>query len=247
MISVYLMAPTSRIQEYVDVESSKLQGKEIEVPVFFKRQKIEQELRESVQQKELLIQEVHHRVKNNLQVISSLLRLQMDNLSDDVFKDEFESTNNRVMTMAAVHELMYQKKDFDKVNMRTYIWEIAESLIQLYKISDTVSVELSIDIEDQNVDLERSIPLALILNEVICNAFKHGLKDGGSFFLRVSKENERFILEIGDTGPGFDDDEFVGKLGLALIDILCEQIDAEKKVNNSKNGVIYTISFKIDE
>jgi two-component sensor histidine kinase len=106
---------------------------------------------------------------------------------------------------------------------------------------------LSIDIEDQNVDLERSIPLALILNEVICNAFKHGLKDGGSFFLRVSKENERFILEIGDTGPGFDDDEFVGKLGLGLIDILCGQIDAEKKVNNSKNGVIYTISFKIDE
>lgn len=244
---LFLMAPTSRVQEYVDVESSKLQGEEIEVPVFFKRQKIEQELRESLQQKELLIQEVHHRVKNNLQVISSLLRLQMDNLSDDVFKDEFESTINRVMIMAAVHELMYQKKDFDKVNMRTYIREIAESLIQLYKITDTVSVELSIDIEDQNVDLERSIPLALILNEVICNAFKHGLKDGGSFFFRVSKENERFILEIGDTGPGFDDDEFVGKLGLPLIDILCEQIDAEKKVNNSKNGVIYTISFKIDE
>ena len=242
----FVMAPSDRIEEHVGelVDLSGMQN--FEISVFFKRKHIEEQLRETLNQKETLIQEIHHRVKNNLQVISSLLKVQMAELEDEQLKVEFESSINRVNTMAVVHELMYQNKDFDKIDMKSYMNELVISLIQLYSLNKKVEVDVTIDVPAVEFTLDQSLPLALVLNEIICNSFKHALKEGGRFYLKLSFENEFFNLTIGDNGPGMKAKKNKSGLGLILIDILLEQIDAEKKIISSKGGLEYKIKFKLN-
>lgn len=244
---MFVMAPTDKVERYVGemIDLSAVQN--FEIPVFFKRKNIEEKLRESLGQKETLIKEIHHRVKNNLQVISSLLRLQMDSLADDKLKEEFVSSINRVNTMAVVHELMYQRKDFDSVSMRSYIDELTKSLVQLYALNNNTEVDIDVNIEDVNFNLEQSIPLALILNEITCNSFKHALQKGGKFYLHLSQKGNTFYLIVGDNGPGFKKPLNEKGLGLALIEILCDQLDATREVDNSENGLEYRITFDLEE
>lgn len=242
----FIMAPTNKIQQYIEELNEDLDPENIDIPIFFKRQEVERELRTTIEQKEVLIKEIHHRVKNNLQVISSLLRLQMDSIEGTELRDEFESTINRVTTMALVHELMYQRKDFDRVNLRSYMEELIVSLVQLNKIHKDTTIEVDIDIPDAELNLERSIPLALVLNEIICNAFKHGIKEGkGIFTCTLKHDNGTYILRIGDNGPGIVKRSKKMSLGLALIEILCEQIEAEKVTENSEKGLYYILKFKL--
>lgn len=244
----FIMAPTDKIEEYIEevIDLSSIQN--FEIPVFFKRKHIEEELKKSLKQKEHLIQEIHHRVKNNLQVISSLLRLQMDSFPDERLKDEFLSSINRANAMAAVHELMYQRNEFKQVRMDVYFDELFKALIALYETNDSIGIELDINIQDVQVNLEKSIPLALILNEITCNAFKHGLKDGGAFYLRLfEKEDGGYCLIVGDTGTGMDPEIDKTGLGIDLINILIEQIDAVQEVKNSKEGLEYKICFSLDD
>ena len=243
----FIMAPTHKIEEYLGEQIDLSADDKVEIPVFFKRQKIEEQLRESVEQKELLIQEIHHRVKNNLQVINSLLRLQMGELKDPALREEFESSINRVNTMAVVHELMYQGQDFDQVSMRKYISELMKSLVNLYSLAPGVEIDINVDISEVEFDLSKSIPLALILNEITCNSFKHGLKGGGKFYLNLSEKEDHFELVVGDTGAGMEITEGNLGLGLALIDILVDQIDAEKEIKNTNEGLEYTIRFNLDK
>jgi len=242
----FIMAPPDKIQHYIDQMGDTVDQEKIEIPIFFKRQEVERELRSSIEQKEVLIKEIHHRVKNNLQVISSLLRLQMDSIERTDLRDEFESTINRVTTMALVHELMYQRKDFDKVDFNSYMNELIVSLVQLNKIHKDTQIEVSIDIPEADLDLEKSIPLGLILNEITCNAFKHGLKNGkGIFTCHLYYENGDYLLRIGDNGSGIKRGPKKNSLGLALIDILCEQIEAKKEVENSEKGLYYVLKFSL--
>ena len=243
----FIMAPPDKIEQYVEdvIDVSTVQN--FEIPVFFKRKYTEEKLKESIQQKELLIQEIHHRVKNNLQVITSLLRLQMDNLTEDRLKDEFLSSINRITTMATVHEMMYQEKDFDRMSMLTYFSDLTQSLIQFYKIDDSVSVDIEIDINEREFDLESSIPLALVMNEITCNAFKHALMNGGNFYVRLEEEGQLYTLVIGDNGTGFEEVEQVNGLGLSLIEILCDQLSAELSISNSSKGLEYKIVFRLPE
>ncbi len=242
----FIMAPSHRIKSYLENIGENIDLENIEVPIFFKRQEVERELRTTIEQKEVLIKEIHHRVKNNLQVISSLLRLQMDSIEGTELRDEFESTINRVTTMALVHELMYQRKDFDRVNLKAYVEELIPSLVQLNKIHEATQIDIKIDIPEVDLNLERSIPFGLVLNEIICNAFKHGLKKGnGVFTCDLSFKDDQFILRIGDNGPGMKERSDKISLGLALIDILCEQIEAEKEIENSDKGLYYTLKFRI--
>lgn len=241
----FIMAPTDKIDDYLkeQIETRKLRN--LEVPVFFKRKEAEEQLKLSLQHKEMLIQEIHHRVKNNLQVIASLLRLQMNKVDDDRLKDEFETSINRINTMAAVHELMYLEKDFDRLNMKTYFYDLTKSLVQLYAIDNSVEIDIKLDIKDVDFKLEKSIPLGLILNEITCNSFKHGLKSGGKFFVRLTQVDKDYNLCIGDTGPGMQIDTSGQGLGLSLIEILCEQLDAALEVVNSTKGLEYRISFAL--
>lgn len=242
---VFIMAPSDRIEKYVGeiVDLSKVQN--FEIPVFFKRKHIEEQLRDSLEHKELLIKEIHHRVKNNLQVIISLLRVQMAEMKDDRLKIEFESSINRVNTMAAVHELIYQNKDFDKVNMRSYMNDLVASLIQLYSLNQTAEIDVKIDIPEVEFTIEQSLPLALIMNEIICNSHKHAMLDKGKFYLSLVCDNGLYQLTMGDTGPGYKVNKKQKGIGLMLIDILIEQIEGEKTIKNSPEGLEYKINFKL--
>lgn len=241
----FIMAPTSKIDLYLGQLGEEYDQERFDVPIFFKRQEVERELRSSINQKEILIKEIHHRVKNNLQVISSLLRLQMDSIEGTSLRDEFESTINRVTTMALVHELMYQRKDFDKIKLKSYIEELIQSLVQLNKLDHKTEVKIEIDIPDLELDLERSIPLGLVLNEIICNSFKHGLpREEGLFICELKMTGDFLEIRIGDNGKGLKTPQKKNGLGLALIEILCDQIEAKKEIHNSENGLYYILKFK---
>ncbi len=244
----FIMAPSDKIEQYVGERVDLSEVEQFEIPVFFKRKNIEEQLRESLDQKEMLIREIHHRVKNNLQVISSLLRLQMDTIDNKKFKEEFEASINRVNTMAVVHELMYQREDFDKVNLSSYLNELTKSLVQLYALNNEVKIDIDVEVDDVEVNLEQSIPLSLVINEITCNSFKHALREGqGAFYLRLDQQDDTYLLTIGDTGPGISDQKGSNGLGLALINILCEQLNAELKVNNSEEGLEYQICFELED
>ena len=242
----FIMAPPHKIESYVDQEIDLSSIQNFEIPVFFKRKNIEEQLKQSLEQKEILIQEIHHRVKNNLQVIVSLLRLQMDKIADETFKDEFMMSINRVNTMAAVHELMYQQKDFDSVSMKSYFTELMKSLVNFYTLNNDVEIGMRINVEDHELNLEKSIPIGLIMNEVTCNAFKHALKDGGSFSLSLEEKNEQFILIMADNGKGYDEEIERTGLGMSLIEILCDQLDAALEISNSNEGLEYKITFTLN-
>jgi two-component sensor histidine kinase/predicted hydrocarbon binding protein len=243
----FIMAPPDKIEEYLEevVDLSAIQ--KFEIPVFFKRKYIEEKLKESLEQKEILIQEIHHRVKNNLQVVTSLLRLQMDKIDNKRFKDEFVSSINRITTMATVHELMYQKKDFGRIDMNSYFSDLTMSLVQLYTIDNSTDVDIKIDVHDHEFDLENSIPLALVMNEIACNSFKHGIEKGGKFYVYLEEENKKFTLTMGDNGSGYNENDPKSGLGLSLIEILCDQFDGQLTVNNSKKGLEYKITFELPE
>lgn len=241
----FIMAPSDKIEQYVEKEIGNIDVDNVEIPIFFKRQHIVEQLKNSLAQKKVLIQEIHHRVKNNLQVISSLLRLQLARQSDEKVQEAFESSINRVNTMAAVHELMYQQSDFDKVEMSTYFSQLTNSLAQFYTLEDNVNLVVNIDVPNRTLNLDQSIPIGLIMNEVMCNSFKHGVKGGGTFTLSLIQEEENYILTMADDGPGYSVDDSNNGLGLSLIDILCDQMDANKTVSNSDQGVEYRIEFTL--
>ena len=194
----------------------------------------------------MLIKEIHHRVKNNLQVVSSLLKLQKDEIENEEFQKEFEASINRVNTMAIVHELMYQQKDFDKLNLKTYVSDLIKSMIQLYSLTDKVNVDVRLNVEDCDFSLDQSIPFALILNEITCNSFKHGIRNGGEFYFHMDQNKDDLTVVIGDNGPGLNEVKNNSGLGISLIDILCSQLEASKTIINSENGLEYQIKFKLD-
>lgn len=239
----FIMAPPDKIEQYVDEVIDLSSAQDFEIPVFFKRKHIEEQLKQSLKQKEVLIQEIHHRVKNNLQVISSLLNLQMSKQVNINFQDEFSTSINRVRTMATVHELLYQQKSIEDFDMKTYFSELSKSLINTYTVTDDVNVDIDINVENRTLSLETSIPVALIMNEITCNSFKHGLESGGKFYIKLQEEGENYILVIGDDGPGYKHEVVNDGLGLSLIDILCDQLDADKEVSNTDDGLEYKITF----
>lgn len=242
---MFIMAPTSKIEEHVEEYADLSSSQNFEIPVFFKRKIIQEQLKKSIEQKEFLIQEIHHRVKNNLQLISSLLKLQMHKVEGTELHGEFASNYNRINTMATVHELMYQQKDFDHLGLKSYFKELIKSLVSLYSTEKT-NIDIVIEVDEVEFNLDKSIPLALVINEIMCNSFKHALTDKNKFYVNISQNESEYSLVIGDNGPGLPDEISSTGLGLTLIDILCEQIDAEKKVKSDSNGLEYHIVFQLD-
>ncbi|MCH2232052.1 MAG: hypothetical protein MK105_17075 [Crocinitomicaceae bacterium] len=243
----FIMAPTDKIESLVEREIDLSSVQNFEIPVFFKRKFAEEKLKETIEQKRVLIQEIHHRVKNNLQVVTSLLRLQMGKIGSKETREEFNTTINRINTMATVHELMYQEKDFERLDLNVYYHRLIKSLVQLYAINDNVEVDVQVNIEGKGFDLDSSIPLALIMNEITCNAFKHGLVDGGKFYTSLNEVDDKFVLIIGDDGGGFESSSNEPGLGMSLIEILAEQLEAKLEIVNNKIGLEYKITFSLPD
>lgn len=241
----FIMAPPDKINDYLKKEKGPIDNIQHEVPIFFERKYNEDKIRQSLEQKETLLQEVHHRVKNNLQVISSLLNLQKEDVSAKLH-DEFDSIIGRVKTMAKVQDLIYADSNVASINIETYFKELVSSLHDIYASrSFEIQFKVDIDIQDDIFNPDLAVPLGLIVNEIACNSFKYALRENGLFYLTLNQTQKgTYLLSIGDNGHGFDQEIKSDSLGMSLIEILCDQLDAELSMVNSKTGLQYNIEFK---
>ena len=203
----------------------------------------------SLQEKEILLKEIHHRVKNNLQVISSILNLQSAYTKDKNALAILKESQNRIKTMALIHESLYQANDFSKIDFSEYILNLADNLAYSYKIND-VSVAMETEIEKGIIlNIDKAIPSGLIINELISNAYKHAFKNSGAGNNLVNlklKRNKKIIIEVSDNGVGMNekiDYRNTESLGLQLVSTLVEQLNGEMKVER-KNGTSFWVSFK---
>lgn len=203
------------------------------------------------EEKTTLIKEIHHRVKNNLQIITSLLRLQASTIDDDSVANHFLDCQQRVSAMALVHEKLYMSSDLSAVNLPEYVNELIRNLVASYATGQRVTVKTNLEIE--RLELDTVIPLSLIINETVTNSFKHGKashqKDDFTIVCEMTLKDNRITMIIGDNGVGFPEGFSLknnGTLGTELIDTLIEQIDGEVEILSDRKGAFYRIIFPLE-
>ncbi len=209
------------------------------------RRRAEQALQVSLDEKNMLFREVHHRVKNNLQTISSLLSLQTDLLEDPQALSALESSRSRVEAMGRIHQQLYQTQDWAKVEFDVFLRVLVEDLLDTYRLG---TVELIIDTESVYFDVDQSIHCCLLINELVTNALKHAFPDGGAGTLRVGlrpRADGLVVLEIADDGVGFPaglnfrETESMGlQIAISLVKNLQGQIELHRE-----NGTLFQIVF----
>lgn len=204
------------------------------------RKEIDTRIRTSLKEKEVLLQEVHHRVKNNLQVISSILNLQSSFVTDERTLQILSESQSRIKTMSYIHETLYQTADFSSIEFTEYINTLARNLIQSYS-SGATKINLITDFDQIYLDLDQAIPCGLIINELVSNATKYAF-DGmerGEITLRIKEVEGRIELEVSDNGIGLPadfDPENSDSLGIYLVHALVEQLDAEIKIEKEPSA-----------
>jgi len=207
----------------------------------------EESMKTALAEKEVLLKEVHHRVKNNMQIISSLLELQSDSIPDERSRNCILESQNRIRSMALIHERLYQSKNFSRIDAGEYIRDLSHYLISSYAV-DTERISLHIDAGDVCLEINRAVPCALIINELISNSLKHAFPDGrrGDISVRVSREGDWITLEVADTGIGMPagmDFRSAETLGLQLVNLLARQLNGRISFVGGEKGMVAVISF----
>ncbi|WP_406670635.1 histidine kinase dimerization/phosphoacceptor domain -containing protein [Methanolobus sp. ZRKC4] len=196
---------------------------------------------------EIRKKEIHHRIKNNLQVISSLLDLESDKFEDEEIIEAFKESQNRVISMALVHEELYRSQDMESIDFSDYLVKLVNELLYSYAINkECIKVKMNVD--PTFLDMDTAIPLGMIVNELVSNSFKHAFKPGekGEIYVYLNLENRKLTLTVGDNGVGFPDDidfKETESLGLQLVTTLTSQIDGTIELDRSK-GTKFKIILK---
>ncbi len=203
---------------------------------------------EEARRKEVLLKEIHHRVKNNMQIISSLLSLQSRYIEDDKYKEMFKESRNRIRSMALIHEKLYQSQNLENINVCEYITDLVEGLVRSYSDQD---ITLRIEADDIYLGVDSTVPCGLIINELVSNALKHAFPDKKGEIRVGFHENEGVItLKIADNGIGIPDTidfKNTETLGLRLVTILTEdQLEGEINLTRGK-GTEFCITFKNED
>jgi PAS domain S-box-containing protein len=189
-------------------------------------------LANSLKEKELLLKEVHHRVKNNMQVISSLLNIQAETADNEVFANLLGESQQRIKSMSLIHENLYQSDNLLEIDFEDYINMLANSLCRFYAVPG-VTILLDIQVEDVALDIETAVPCGLILNELVSNSLKHAFKDkleSGKISIRFRHTGCNYTLEIRDDGIGLPEDfQLVNSvsMGMEIVSILTQQLDGK--------------------
>lgn len=204
------------------------------------------EIEQSLKEKEVLLKEIHHRVKNNLQIISSILNLQTSFVTDENTLGILLESRNRIRSMAIIHETLYKSEVFSSLDFGSYIEDLCNNLISSYQI--TGRVELEAEIHPVHMILDQAIPCGLLINEIITNSLKYAWKgnEEGVIHVRLDQKEKTVELEVSDNGIGLPDN-FANMnsetLGLQLIATLTEQLDGQLEVNTEK-GTKYLLKFE---
>ena len=207
----------------------------------------ENKIKASLKDKEVLLREIHHRVKNNMQIISSLLNLQIDYLNDEDAIDVLKESQNRVKSMAMIHEKLYLSTDLTKINFVDYIQSLISNLFYSYNVKED-HIKPILKIEDVNLNIETAIPCGLIITELISNCLKYAFPNQmkGKIIISLKQVEDKFELIISDNGIGLPENININKiktLGILLVKSLTEQIDGKISIQR-KNGTQFKITFK---
>ena len=214
------------------------------------RKKAEDQIKASLFEKETLLHEIHHRVKNNMQVINSLLKLQANSIQDNQIKDVLKDSQSRVYAMSAVHETLHGSEKLSEIDLKSYLSKITTAVFQTYS-TDYRKVKLRGDVENSPVSINQAYPLGLIINELISNSLKYAFPDEreGEISVSIQRRDRELEMIINDDGIGIPDrlDWRNSKsLGLKLVQTLVEnQLDGTIDME-SKNGTKFTIKFNIE-
>lgn len=207
---------------------------------------LEQRLRQMVEEKEVLIREIHHRVKNNLQLIVSLLRLQFYQSPDPQVQSALKDAINRVRSIALIYEGLLRTENIDRINLKNYTEKIVSHVLNLFK-EKSEKVQVCLELEDIEVDIAKAHPCGLILSELLSNVFKHAFPEGiGNLAISLKKNDDRMItLTVADNGTGLPPDfpsKMPGSLGWQIVHDLVNQLSGEIEVKAEK-GTEIRISF----
>lgn len=202
--------------------------------------------------------EIHHRIKNNLQVISSLLDLQAEKFENERVREAFRESQNRVVSMALIHEELYKGEGTDTLDFSTYLQKLAENFFQTYSLSSK-NIRLCMSLEENAFfDMDTAVPLGIVVNELISNSLKHAFteKQEGEIRIKLCREERNcemqkslFSLTISDNGKGIPEGlelECVESLGLQLVSALVDQLDGQIELNRP-NGTEFRITFNVAE
>jgi two-component sensor histidine kinase len=204
-------------------------------------------LQTSNREKEVLLKEVHHRVKNNLQIVTSLLNLQSHSINDPTTKDIFDVSLNRIKSMAAVHEMLYKSSDFSRIEYQSYLRTLVSGLVNSIK-GENSEITIKLDAGQLNLNIDTSIPLGLLITELVTNSLKHGIKRDGEIYVYLTRQPDNSLeLKIGDNGIGLPDNfslEDSDTLGLQLVQSLIEQLSGSCRKDKSKKGTHIIIKFR---
>lgn len=210
---------------------------------------VKERLLNDLSEKELLLREIHHRVKNNLQIISSLLSLQAGSNSEEEHLTKlYEDSQNRIQSMAAIHEMFYQSEELDKIEFRKYLEKLVGDLANTFNSKDK-QINFTITAKSVYVNLDTAIPLGLLINEVITNSMKHGVDAEGNVKININmvpKDADVLEIMIGDNGVNSQNnilDQELESLGIMLINSLVEQVDGEIEQLNEIDGTVFKLTF----
>lgn len=241
-----LAAHRSHLEEMVIERTSQFQqlNDQLEIEIAEKRS-VEANLSQSLKEKDVMLKEIHHRVKNNMQVMTSLLSLQASQVEDVTIEALFMDSQNRIHSMALIHEQLYQSYDLARIDFEEYISELTNNLLRSYH---SPGVNFHIEVEDIHLDVDVAIPCGLIINELVSNSLKHAFPNsqGGTIriVMRVSDQGE-YILTVQDDGIGFPEGLNhleTDSLGLKLVDGLSHQLNGTIELLRD-NGTVVTVRF----
>ncbi len=210
------------------------------------RRTLQNELNQKLKEKEILIKEIHHQVKNNLAVVSSLINLQSNKAKDSFHKALFDECRNKINTISGIHEIIYKSETFSEINLKNYFSNLISNLKTFYT-SNERNIDLSYEIDSISIEITQALPLALIINEVITNCYKHAFSETmtGKINVSITSENNQLILKIEDNGKGFKEPTVKSdSLGMDIINGLAEQLDATINFE-SKTGTLFTLCFNL--
>ena len=212
------------------------------------RKRGEEAVQVSLREKETLLREIHHRVKNNMQVISSLFNLQAGHIKDEAARTMLKEGQLRVRSMALIHEKLYQARDLSKIEFASYLQSLSANLFQFFRV-DPGRVRVETDLEQVHLDINTAVPCGLLVNELISNALKHAFPGGrkGTVRVRLRREKDGSMkLRVADDGVGFPealDFRRSESFGLQIVDLLVGQLEATIELDR-KNGTAFTIAFR---
>src|SRR6201993_944732 len=243
----FIMAPPHKIDSYLPKKNNKKSKHAIEIPSFLERKKVEEKLNSSLAEKEFLLKEIHHRVKNNLQIMSSLLNLQAQSISAPVTKEKYTERIGRIKSMAIIHELLYRSKNLSTIEIKDYLDELVSYITSTYNVDKNITVNLTVKVQQKFIELDKAIPCGIIINELLSNAFKYAFKNKKKGIINISfnEVEKQYNLIVSDNGVGFasaDNIKQVDTLGLQLVYSLIGQLGGTLKTETQK-GTTFNIHF----